>query len=59
MSTNGSEIRQLGRDHDKFRDNMDDVTEDTRESSTYTGREVAKKDLPDGLKCRIIYGKRP
>jgi hypothetical protein len=54
MSTKGSEPRQLHRDHSKFRDNMEDVTEDTRKPTVK--REVAKEDLPVGIRSRIYYG---
>lgn len=56
MSTKGSEIRQLGRDHEKFRSNMDAVTKDTRKPSD--GYEVPKSELPVGMRFRKIYGKK-
>jgi len=56
MSTKGSEIRQLGRDHEKFRSNMDAVTEDTRKPTNKV--EVPKSELPAGLRSRTIYGKK-
>jgi hypothetical protein len=54
MSTKGSEPRQLHRDHSKFRDNMENVTKDTRKPTVK--REVAKEDLPTGIRSRIYYG---
>ena len=56
MSTKGSQPRQLNRDADKCRKNFDLITEDTRKPTDK--HEVAKDELPTGVKCRIIYGKQ-
>ena len=56
MSTKGSEIRQLGRNHEKFRSNMEAITKDTRKPTTKT--EIPKDQLPSGIRCRIIYNKK-
>jgi hypothetical protein len=45
-----------GRDAEKYRENHEDIDFRDGNRPEYTGREVAKKDLPDGLKCRIVYG---
>ena len=53
MSHNGEATHN--RDAAKCRKNFDAITEDSRNRAEYTGREVAKKDLPPGMRSRTIY----
>ena len=54
MSHNGEATNN--RDAAKCRKNFDAITEDTRKPSVK--REVAKEDLPAGIRSRTIYGKK-
>ena len=54
MSHNGEATNN--RDAAKCRKNFDAITEDTRKPSVK--REVAKEDLPAGVRSRTIYGKK-
>jgi hypothetical protein len=56
MSTKGSHIRQVGRDHAKFRDNMDEI--DMTDKKPLPKHEVPKEELPTGVRTRIIYGRK-
>ena len=44
------------RDDAKYGKNHDAITEDSRKPTTK--REVAKEDLPAGIRSRVIYGKK-
>ena len=54
MSHNGEATHN--RDAAKCRKNFDAITEDSRKPTTK--REVAKEDLPAGIRSRTIYGKK-
>jgi hypothetical protein len=56
MSTKGSEVRQLDRDHNKFRKNFDGL--DLTDYKPIEKIVLEGKDAPDGVKCRIIYGRK-
>ena len=56
MSTKGSNIRQVGRDHGKFRDNMDEI--DMTDKKPLVKHEVPKEELPTGVRTRIVYGRK-
>jgi len=56
MSTKGSNIRQEGRDHARFRDNMDEI--DMTDRSSLPKHEVPKDELPTGVRTRIVYGRK-
>jgi len=47
----------LNRDDEKYREGIDRII-DWEKNKNYTGREVPKKDLPSGIRCRIIYAKK-
>ena len=47
-----------GHNDEKYRDNCDQIDFGVKRSSSYTGKEVAKEDLPAGMRCRIVYGKK-
>lgn len=47
-----------GRDAEKYRENHDGITFTKDSRPEYTGKEVAKEDLPAGMRCRIVYGKK-
>jgi hypothetical protein len=56
MSTKGSHIRQVGRDHAKFRDNMDEI--DMTDKKPLPKHEIPKEQLPTGVRTRIVYGRK-
>jgi hypothetical protein len=55
QSHNGEAV--LNRDDNKYREEFDKIIFGDQRPE-YTGKEVDKKDLPSGIRCRIVYNKK-